>query len=346
MRKLYIVVAVVGAGAVGAVLLSHDTTAEQVRFVTATRGQLERQIVLQGPVLPARYATIAPKLPSRVARLYVHEGQAVRKGERVILLDASDLAIDVERKRLALERARLRREERVAGRLAGSDVGLGAALDDVEVRAAELELERSESMLSDSILTSPIDGTVVQLGARQGEMMSSLRANSGEGVIIAEADNYVIKGELDEYQAGEVKTGAAVSIEFEAIAGASARGTVVADPSLRRFRPDARQAAVFEVNVALEGTLPHGVTAGHTGTARIRSADTRQHLLVPVSSIVHLNGVDYVVERLPRGKFAHRPVVLGPDDNTRVAILEGLDENAAVAVGDLAALRRRFWPVH
>ena len=307
-----------------------DSLNSALRFVAVTRGVIDRRVSFVGALMPVDSVTALPKVTARVLRIHVIEGQRIHKGQLLATLDAADLQIDVERKQVAAEKAQQRVEDES---LRPSDRH-AARLD---LRTAQLELKRAKSLLAGAALRSPIDGTVVQVGAREGEVLSSLRSGGGEGFLIAGARGYVVRGEMDEVDAAAVREGAASSVKFDVAPHVELAGTVRAVPVMKRFRADGRQAAMFELAVLIQDPLPAGLTAGHSASVSIRVGTGESRLLVPVTSVVAHDSRYFVAVKSGRTVTA-RLVTVGEDDGKNIAILEGLGEGDVVASGPLSSL--------
>lgn len=81
----------------------------EVRLEEVVRGDLVRTVSAPGTVEPRTAIEISAQVAARIVELPFREGQAVRKGDVVVRLDAEDLAalVDSARAQLSSERARL-----------------------------------------------------------------------------------------------------------------------------------------------------------------------------------------------------------------------------------------------
>lgn len=157
--------------------------ADGERQVTAL-GRLEPKggvIRLAGPARPAVVIT----------EMLVEEGDVVKKGQRIAVLDTFALhRAEVERLKAELESAK--RELARAQRLQKGGVSSSANLDGARTSAtvARANLERARAELDLSVVTAPIDGEVLKIHARTGERVGPLGiaelGRTGEMYAVAE----------------------------------------------------------------------------------------------------------------------------------------------------------------
>jgi cobalt-zinc-cadmium efflux system membrane fusion protein len=318
------------------------------RFERVGPGRIRRVLTVVGPVLPETHAVVLPKLPSRVTQILVSIGDHVEKGQTLIVLDTTEVAVEVRRRELALRRASVRRDQLLRQRAEAAGDAAASSQEEIElaqadVELAALELSRSRSMASEAVLRSPIQGEVIQLGAQLGEMLYPNRPAS-EGVIISAADTYVIRAEIDEFELAQVSAGLTATIHFDAAPGIELHGRVRQPPSLRRYRVDSRQGASFELTVTIDGDLPSRIRSGLTGVADINlgSSSQAEVLVVHQSSLIRFDNRDFVIVRSPTGDLRLSEVELGNDDDEWVEVKSGVVSGDLVAVGDITDLASRI----
>ncbi len=80
----------------------------EVEVATAQLKKLDRSILVTGTLLPDETVTIAPEVPGRIVRMPADFGQTVRKGEIIAELDKTELQLQYERSRAALNQSLVR----------------------------------------------------------------------------------------------------------------------------------------------------------------------------------------------------------------------------------------------
>ncbi|HTP68445.1 MAG TPA: efflux RND transporter periplasmic adaptor subunit [Dongiaceae bacterium] len=137
-RWIWIVLAVVLLGLVGAAAFAYRNRKVEVEVAAATRPATGPTGVLNasGYITPRRRATIAAKITGRVTGVYFDEGTRVTEGQLLATLDDSDA-------RRALDSAK-----------ADRDSAQAAIADyEVQLKNAEIELRRSQQLLKEGVST-------------------------------------------------------------------------------------------------------------------------------------------------------------------------------------------------
>ncbi|HUG47233.1 MAG TPA: efflux RND transporter periplasmic adaptor subunit [Candidatus Limnocylindria bacterium] len=193
---------------------------------------VDRAIVAQAVVVPARSADLSVAATGRVAAVLVRPDQEVAANQLLLRLDASarraavDVAgADVERAQAAVERAQLLLD------LLGEDATpaqIEAAEADVRLAEAELEvalsaLAQAEVALGQTELRAPFAGTVVSIDVNEGE-----QAVAGQPVLtLADMSAWFVRTtDLDELQVVRVSVGDRATVTFDAWEDAQLDGRV------------------------------------------------------------------------------------------------------------------------
>jgi multidrug efflux pump subunit AcrA (membrane-fusion protein) len=309
---------------------------ESIGWAQASQCRLLKTVVLVGALMPRQHAVVLPRLPSKVARILVRQGDRVKAGQALLYLDADELRLEHDRQTLVYRRAVLRARN--------TDLDeMQRELADIEVRDAQLALEKARRQMDDAILRAPIDGEVAQLGIRVGDFMSSSRVAGGDGIIIAGTTELIVRTEAEEFAAAEIRRGMEAEVRLGAISNSTSKAVIDAEPVIRRTGTDGRPGATFEV-VALLTEPPRGqVRIGTTATVEVTSARCDNCLCAPIASVVERDGQMYVIEQGLSGPQA-RPVTLGISDDYQIEVRDGIAAGTTVAVGVSSDLRMLGWP--
>lgn len=295
---------------------------------------------------PAHLVHIYAPLSGRLLNMTLTPGQEVHKGQTVGMLQSGDVAqaradfqkahIEAVRADGALNRGRL---------LYAHEVLPQAELQDLQATddAAHAEQERarqrihelgfSESGNSDvTTVTSPITGTVLEIGTSAGELQRSLETTTGIATV-ANLDTVWVTGDVYEQDLGLVRPGETVTITFTAYPGETVHGTIanVGDS----FDP-ATHAVKIRVVLANPG---HRFKPAMFASLQIaRPATTR--ILLPQTAVLHNGDAAEVYVPAGDGKYVVRRVNLGATVGDKVEILQGLHSGEQVVTEGAAFLRQ------
>lgn len=275
-------------------------------------------------------ARVFSPIAGRVLKIAVDAGREVKAGEELLVLDAPDYAqatsdlakakTDLQRKRLAFERAR--------GLLMSSGISLKELeAADADFHQAEAEAKRAEARLHNLqssasvtdgkfVLRAPISGTISE---RQVNLGSEVRTDATAPLfVITDSKQLWALIDLPERYLDKVALGQPVSVEVDAYPGEAFKGkiTVIAealDPVTRRIQVRA------EIDNNLHRLKPE-MFARVTPVADSASNMPR----VPNSALFTLGLHNYVfVEQAP-GVLQRRHVDLGLQSHEYSYVKEGL----------------------
>lgn len=146
-------------------------TATRVEVAVLEPSRASLHSVIPGEVEGSRDATLASAQGGPVERVLVTEGQEVKRGELLMLVDAALYTIRVRQ-----AETRLRSAERDLQRSKGLGTALAAAERDrreTQVEAAEEELQLAKLQLSRSRIVAPFGGVVSKLYTELGEVVGA-----------------------------------------------------------------------------------------------------------------------------------------------------------------------------
>lgn len=162
----------------------------------------------------------------------------------------SDADLTAARKKLADAREQLQQRRIELARFEADNPATAGSDFDAQVVMARLELRGAEAALDSLIVRAPIDGTVLQVNVRAGELASPSAPQPP--VVIGDVSKLRVRAEIDERDYGEIKVGQRVMVRSSAFRGRDIAGTVSAiAPLIEAGRIGARgQRNLTDVNVA------------------------------------------------------------------------------------------------
>jgi RND family efflux transporter MFP subunit len=221
---------------------------------------------------PDSEVTVGSDAEGTVQQLRVREKDSVRKGDVIAIIKADDTraALAESRARVGEADADIRlfeMERSRAKHLFETEVGSKQAwekadrdLDAARARrsSAVAEVERLEAMVKKTVVTAPIDGSVVTRFVDSGE-----RISEGQPLVtIANLTRTRVEAEVDEFDAARVRLGSAVTVKAEGF-NETWRGRVEEIPDSvvsRRLNPQDPSkpidTRVLLVKIALEEPAP------------------------------------------------------------------------------------------
>lgn len=295
----------------------------EVKTVIATRKPFEYLIQAAARIESANEVQIKFRRAGTVREIRIHNGQYVKKGDILAVLD-------FERQELQLQKARLAYEEKL---LAFSDQMLSyQGADSVRRRrveqtlrvttglaAAELALREAELEYQYTFVKAEISGMVSDLQLRPGSAVT-------DGQVLCRLHNpaeLTAIAEVLESDVAQIKPGVPVVVQVAGQENRPMNGQV----ALLNPRVEEKSGMV---KIIIK--LPSGVNLlpGMRAQAVIKVPESR-HIVVPKEAVVMRSG-RAVVFTAEEGLARWNYVTTGRENGKEIEILDGLDEGKAVIV--------------
>jgi len=327
--------------------VSPKTQLANLKIETVHAQSLSNSLELPGRVEadPAHLVHIYAPLSGRLMNFTLAPGQEVSKGQTVGTLQSGDVAqarsdfdkarIEVLRADRALERGKLLVAHEVMSQGDYQELVAVDASDHAEEERARQrvhELGFSENGTTDVIpITSPITGTVLDVGTASGEMQRSLETTNGIATI-ANLDTVWATGDLFEHDLGSVRVREPVDIVFSAYPNETFHGSVAnigdsIDPSTH--------AVKVRVVLANPG---HRFKPAMFATLRI-AQPAAPRIFVPLAAVLHDGDTTEVYMPDGAGKYAIRQVKTGVTRGDQIEIVSGLHDGDQIVTEGAAFLR-------
>jgi HlyD family secretion protein len=194
-----------------------------------------------------------------------------------------------------------------------------------EIAAAEANVQALENTINQSKIIAPFDGTVTDISAVNGEMVSS----GDTAVRIDNLNNLVVKVSVSEVDINKIKIGQPAIVTFDALSEREYQGEVI-------YISDAgnNDSGVVEFSVTVKVLdADNRVKPGFTAVASIITNDIENALLVPNGAVISRNGSSAVMRVDSDGSTVAVAVETGASSDTFTVILS--DE---IAEGDTLAV--------
>jgi HlyD family secretion protein/macrolide-specific efflux system membrane fusion protein len=351
----YVTVAVVllGAGSAYALRAPKQEKIDQTMVVTAKRAPLAVEVIDVGRVEAFEEVEILSKVSGRVAQVLVKDGDAVKKGDALILLDTRDYGRVVARERALLDTAQAKvsyakrqfdkkRELMREGLLSALDFDVAERelqLMELDVRTARVTLTQAEDRLRDARIVAPASGTAIRRKIEPGEMVIPGVESTFEKralLMIADLSRLVIKIELNQIDVSKVRLGQRVTATFDGLPDEkfAARVTEISPASTK-----AKDLDVFPIKAELDHPDPR-IKPGMTADVRVHIEEKPAAVTVPLESVTHEAGkafVKRVIEHEKDRRTERVEVVLGTQNDRFAEVVSGLHEGEQVLLDPPAA---------
>lgn len=357
---------------------------EKVYTEPAGRKTIEAVVTAPGQIDPKVKVNISAHIVGKIEKLYFNEGDTVRRGQKLVELEkplyvaqrdrldaeVAGRRVEVQRSRAALNTARAQYDRAQSlsrqgiqaqelfdqARLAYDNARAAAASAEQGVLQAEAGLRSAAEDLSRTTIVSPLDGKVVQLNAREGEVVVTGTMNNPGSVIavIADLSQILVEAEVGETEVVSVRLQQPAKIKVDAMPDREYHGRVAEIGSSAAVRQGAGAGIrYFKVKVAIDDADDR-LRPGMTSQVSIVTSSAPNAVAVPIQS---------VVERVPGaaaeessddadkpkkkyvflttgGKARQVEVQTGISDATHVVITAGVKPGDRLITGPFRTLKK------
>ncbi|MCH8964094.1 MAG: efflux RND transporter periplasmic adaptor subunit [Planctomycetes bacterium] len=156
-----------------------------------------------------------------------------------------------------------------------------------ELAEVEAALKRAHEDLKRTVITSPIDGVISRLNAKQGEVVITGTMNNPGTVIMSISDlsRMQVRTRIDEIDVPLVKAGQRANIYLQADQDRPVPGRVLR-VAAKGVKPTGRDVVTFEAIIEVLSNDKR-IKPGMTANVEIEVAKHEQAITVPVEAIVH-----------------------------------------------------------
>lgn len=358
LQRTAVLVVVLGAAAAG---IWYWTRPQPVPIAVqaVTRGTVESTVAntRAGTVKACRRAGLSPPSGGQMARLLVHEGEHVQKGQILLELWNQDFAARVtlaEREAVAAraqateacttaevaERradrlTRLRRQGLASEEATDQAVGEAKAqaarceAGQASAQVSEARIEVAKAELDRTILRAPFAGTVADINGEVGEFVtpSPIGIPTPPAVDLIDTSCLYVSAPIDEVDAPAIRVGMPARITLDAFPKRSFPGRV------RRIAPYVQEAEkqARTVDIEVEFTHPEDETRllpGYSSDAEVVLGVRKDVLRVPTEAVLEGNRV-YVYDP-ESGLISERTIGTGLSNWQYTEVTKGLTSGELV----------------
>jgi HlyD family secretion protein len=355
----------------------------EVEVQAAELRTVSSRVKATGEITPEKRVEISAKVVGEIINLPVVEGEQVRSGQLLLEIERelyegarnqaraafrqAEVSVRRQEVQLADARRNMRRtKELIADGLVSQEaldtaqLGLDTAMVELEAQQHAVEqyrsaFQRAQDDLARTTIRSPMDGTVIQLNAEQGETVVPGSTNLPGSVIMTVADMSVLLAEVEvsEVDVVNVELGQEAEVKVDALGTDTQIGHVVEIATSGRRDPT--QGTIrFNVKVALDDPHP-SLRPAMTAKVDILTATSKDAITAPIQAVVKRTLDDEgeevkgtaakaieeseVVYVITDGEASIRSVETGISDQLYVEIVNGLEDGEEVIIGPYRTLK-------
>ncbi|QPN61681.1 MULTISPECIES: efflux RND transporter periplasmic adaptor subunit [unclassified Synechococcus] len=315
--------------------------------VLARQGSLPSVVSASGELDAVRRVNVSPKRQGLLQELYVEEGDRVRQGQALALMDSGDLNERLKELQANLSSAEAqlartrseweRRRQLFASQAISADDyqrALGAFhVDEANVAAARQRLEQRQVERDELIVRAPFDGVITQRFADPGAFVTptttaSATAGATSSSVVELAQGLEVLAKVPENDIGRLRVGQMASVRVDAFPDQRFAARV------RRIAPRAiklNNVTSFEVKLQLIDPPPE-LRIGMTADIDFQAGQLRSETLVPTVAVVTEAGKPGVLRVGPEREPTFQPVELGSSSGKDTQIITGLKPGERVFI--------------
>jgi len=340
---------------------------ETLATVQVTRGDIENSVTALGTLQPRRYVDVGAQASGQIQKIHVEAGDVVKEGQLLVEIDPSTQKAKLDAGRFSIENLKAQLQEQRAqhelaqqkyqrqqklaagGATREEDVQTARAevratqaridMFQAQIRQAQASLRSDEAELGYTRIYAPMSGTVVAVGAREGQ---TLNAQQQTPLIlrIARLSPMTVWAEVSEADIGHVKPG--MTAYFTTLSGSSRRWSSTVRQILpvpprpleqsqgaspTSGRSGSERVVLYTVLLDVENT-DNSLMTDMTAQVFFVSQQAQNTLTVPTAALQRSSRADWQSAQVvaANGEIQSREVRIGIRDRLRTQILEGLAE--------------------
>ncbi len=302
---------------------------KQVETIDVTPTPFSYTLSVVGSLKAPETVTVSPKKAGIIRKMWVKEGDPVRKGQVLVELDDIDARLQMERaeanlrqieasletNRNTLHRYEKLFESKVIPQQTYDDIKLKVKLDEARLDLARAELNLAKQNLSDHQITSSINGVVNLKIASIGEHVN---VAPKDGILtLVQMDPLDLEFYVPETWASKVRLGSRVQFLVKAFSEEKFSATVhfispTADPTTRNVRMK-----------AIVSNPQYRLKPGFFAEVNIPTGTRTDAILIPESSLLSQEG-KYYAFIVQEGIARRKEIETGLRLEGKVEILKGI----------------------
>jgi len=292
---------------------------QKITVLTTKDTLFNHYIALQGVVASDQNVSLRPEMGGTIQRIYVKEGQRVRKGQTLVQLDASSLNDKVAElnTQLNLAKTNFERQERLWNQKIGSEMQY------LNAKAQKESLERSLNSLYTQLgkmkIKAPFSGIIDAIFPNVGELTSP----QTPVIRLINLNRVYLEVDVPETYLTAIKKGTSVLVDFPSI---NKKITAKVNEIGNYINPDNRS---FQIKIELSNK-DHSIKPNLLADLKINDLSTTG-VVLPANLIQMNQSGDQFVYAIKKDSLqtsvVKRILKVGKESNNQVLITDGLKPN-------------------
>lgn len=321
-----------------------------IKMIKVQRGDIVENALAIGRIEPKKEIAVKSKMSGIVKTVFVEVGDKVRIGEPLLEIKPDPTPLEFAEAKRNVEMAivtfeRVENEYKRMKKLLNDNLVSQQEFDMAENEYKQLQLRvkiaqerlalieegktRIADRLVDTVIKSPVEGTVLERRVNEGDPVVPLTSYQAgtELFLLANMENLIFKGTVDEIDVGKLEVGMMAELKIGAIPDEKIIG------QLTKISPKAKQqenATLFDVEIELMQRGEKMIRAGYSANAELVINKAENTLFIPERLVEFNNEQTFVEVMDEKGEIIKKEVKIGLSDGINVEIQGGLEEGEEV----------------
>ncbi len=314
------------------------------RTTTVIVTDIQTSVETTATIQPVISTEIKSEINGKIATIFIKDGDAVKKGDKLIELDTVSLQADktealrsFQSRELALEKAK-RDFERMTKLDKDGFVQKKDLMDaetsyksaEIDVQLAQTRLDKAEENLSKTLIVAPHDGIITDMKLTEGQVIVGASSVNNGMILMKIHDLSQLQAEsnVNELDVKKISVGMKTILSFDSVPEAKIQGTI---SRIAPFAQKIDNVSSFPIVVSFSrGEYP--IKPGISANLSIPIETAENAVAVVVSALFIENKERFVYVSNSDGSTEKRPVKTGLSNTRYVAITEGLKEGEEVLI--------------
>jgi RND family efflux transporter MFP subunit len=277
-------------------------------------GTFQHFIEVQGKITSDNNVNINPKTSGEITKLYVHKGQAVKKGQLLASIDVSTLIKSREELKTSMEYV----EQVYQKQKSLWDQKIGTEIQYLQAKNARDNMERRLATLNEQIaygsVVSPANGVIEEVYPKEGESANPMMAMFR---LVGNGD-FKISADVSEAYSAKLKEGSEAEVFFPDLNKTIKTTVRVVGDEISALN------RTFNIELYLPSSVP-GAKANMIAYVRVKDYEKKNTLAIPVSVVQKSNEGTFVFVA-NENKATKRTVTTGQTYKGSAEVLSGLNK--------------------